>query len=76
VDEVKVDVEEVRLTLGAPYDVRVVDLLGQCSAHGSHLFVIAVVSVTSTCNLILRDGNIKTWTTLAESAYLTKPFSF
>ncbi|GAB3984464.1 hypothetical protein GCM10029978_094220 [Actinoallomurus acanthiterrae] len=35
VDEVEIDVEDVRLALGAPYDVRVVNLVRQCSAHHS-----------------------------------------
>jgi hypothetical protein len=35
VDQVQVDVEQIRLALlAAPDDVRVPDLLGQCASHG------------------------------------------
>ena len=66
VDEVEVDVEQVRLTLGMPDYVCVPDLLGQCAPHHN-------LDPAPDLRLACRDGSISAWTTLAESAFWTRP---
>ena len=70
VDEVEVDVEQVRLPLGAADDVLVPHLLRQGPSHCSPPRASTLpLACISTCETALSD----VWTTLAESASSTKP---
>ena len=81
VDEMEIDEEEIRFALGGADDMRVPDLLAQCLAHGSiaSLFYSGLPAVLRLHDPMLdlhssmRDGSIKAWTTLAVSAFSTKP---
>ena len=76
VDEVEVDVEQVGLTLGLSDDVLVPHLLRQRASHDASSMnpcVICLPPLTPRLHISMRDGIIRVWTTLAESASSTKP---